>query len=284
MHKQQGFAPVNGTRLYYEVAGEGHPLVLVHGFTLDTRMWDAQFETLAQHYRVISYDLRGFGKSALPTDESYAHHDDLKALLDHVGIASAYLLGQSLGGAIAINFALTFPKVTRALILVDTVLWGFQWSAEQSAIDGAIWTKASESGVQAAKDLWLKHPLFEPARKNPAVTSRLTQIVSDYSGWHFINNDPGRALDPPAAQRLGQVNAPTLVIVGERDLPDFQQIADTCQKQIANARKVTLPNVGHMSNMEAPDEFNKTVSSFLSDIELGAPSGSRTIGRSTIRM
>jgi 3-oxoadipate enol-lactonase len=269
MLKQQGLATVNGTRLYYEVAGEGRPLVLVHGFTLDTRMWDAQFETLAQHYQVIRYDLRGFGKSALPTSESYAHSDDLKALLDYLGIARANLLGLSLGGAIIMELTLAYPELARALILVDTVLWGFQWSAEQSAMDGAIWTKAGESGVQAAKQLWLNHPLFEPARKNPAVALRLAEIVSDYSGWHFIHNDPGRVPDPPAARRLDQFNAPTLVMVGERDLPDFQRIADTCQQQIANARKVTLPNAGHMSNMEAPDRFNEAILSFLSDVERG---------------
>ena len=271
MSEMQGFATVNGARLYYEVAGEGHPLVLVHGFSLDTRMWDAQFEMLAQHYRVIHYDLRGFGKSALPTGESYAHHDDLKVLLDHLGIAHAYLLGLSLGGAITVEFTLVYPQVTRALILVDTVLWGFQWSAEQSAMDGAIWAQARESGGQAAKELWLNHPLFGPARRNPAVASRLAQIVSDYSGWHFIHSDPGRAPDPPAARRLDQICVPTLVIVGERDLPDFRRIADTCEQQIVNAHKVILPDAGHMSNMEAADRFNETVLGFLANIEPGAP-------------
>jgi pimeloyl-ACP methyl ester carboxylesterase len=271
MHEQQGLAAVNGTRLYYEVAGEGQPLVLVHGFTLDTRMWDAQFEPLAHHYRVIRYDLRGFGKSALPTGESYAHYDDLKALLDHLGIAQAYLLGLSLGGAITLELTLAHPEITRALILVDTVLWGFHWSAKQSAEDAAIWTTARQSGVQAAKDLWLDHSLFGPARKNPAVASRLAQIVSDYSGWHLVHSDPGRVPDPPAARRLDQIRAPTLVIVGERDLPDFRRIADTCEQQIVNARKVILPGVGHMSNMEAADKFNETVLGFLANIEPGAP-------------
>ncbi len=277
MHQQQGLAAVNGTRLYYEVAGEGQPLVLVHGFSLDTRMWDAQFELLAQHYRVIRYDLRGFGKSALPSSASYAHHQDLKALLDHLGIAQAYLLGLSLGGAITLEFTLAYPELTHALILVDTVLWGFQWSAEQSAMDGAIWTRARESGVQAAKELWLDHPLFGPARKNPAAAPRLEQIVSDYSGWHLVHSDPGRAPDPPAARRLDQVHVPTLVIVGERDLPDFRRIADTCKQQIANARKVILPDAGHMSNMEAADRFNETVLGFLADIEPGAPYSSHNI-------
>ena len=98
------------TRLYYEVAGSGHPLVLIHGFTLDTRMWDDQFETFAREYQVVRYDRRGFGKSSLPVDEDYAHADDLAALLEHLGIDRAYVLGLSGGGASAIDFALTYPE------------------------------------------------------------------------------------------------------------------------------------------------------------------------------
>ena len=93
MPTHTGFADVNGTRLYYELAGAGHPLVLIHGFTLDTRMWDDQFAVFAQEYQMLRYDLRGFGKSALPTGGSYAHTDDLKALLDSLHIAHASFLG-----------------------------------------------------------------------------------------------------------------------------------------------------------------------------------------------
>ena len=90
-----GFAEVNGTRLYYERADAGDPIVLIHGLAVDSRYWQAQFEALAQHYRVVRYDLRGFGKSALPTAEPYTHADDLKALLDDLGIERAHILGNS---------------------------------------------------------------------------------------------------------------------------------------------------------------------------------------------
>lgn len=106
MQARTGFAAVNGIRLYYEVAGSGRPLVLIHGMSLDTRMWDDQFEPLAQHYRVVRYDARGFGKSALQTGRSYAHTDDLKALLEYLDIEHAFIVGLSMGGGIAIDFAL----------------------------------------------------------------------------------------------------------------------------------------------------------------------------------
>ena len=111
MQIQQGFADVNGTRLYYEMVGSGHPLVLVHGFTLDTRMWDDQFEMFAGRNQVVRYDLRGFGKSALPTTEPYSHPDDLRALMTHLGIEHAFIIGLSLGGAVAVDFAVTYPPI-----------------------------------------------------------------------------------------------------------------------------------------------------------------------------
>jgi pimeloyl-ACP methyl ester carboxylesterase len=102
-----GYAEVNGTRLYYETAGAGHPLVLIHGYTLDSRMWDDQFETLSKKYRVLRYDLRGFGKSAYPSpDKSYCHTEDLRALLDYLKISKAYVMGLSMGGGIAVEFTL----------------------------------------------------------------------------------------------------------------------------------------------------------------------------------
>lgn len=265
LDEQRGTAEVNGTRLYYEVAGSEHPLVLIHGFALDTRMWDYQFEAFAQHYRVVRYDMRGYGKSLPPTDESYSHTDDLMALLEHLRIDRAHVFGQSRGGAVAIDFALAHPEATGALVLVDPVLGGHSWSQEAARTDGAIWETAAKSGVEAGKAQWLAHPLFAPAREKPEVAARLEQIVFDYSGWHLINTDPGRYADPPAAQRLHEIGAPTLVVVGERDLPDFLVIADTLQ-QVPNARKVVLPGVGHMCNMEDPTKFNEVVLDFLADL------------------
>ncbi len=104
------FVETDGARLYVETAGSGFPLVLVHGFSLDTRMWDDQFEHLAQDYHVIRYDMRGFGQSSLPTQESYPHGEDLHALLVHLSVEAAYLVGQSMGGECVVDFALTYPE------------------------------------------------------------------------------------------------------------------------------------------------------------------------------
>jgi 3-oxoadipate enol-lactonase len=262
----QGMADINGTRLYYEIAGTGHAVVFMPGFTLDTHMWDDQFEYLAQQYQVIRYDMRGFGKSAVPTDKVYSHAEDLKALLDHLEIKPAYLVGQSMGGAVAIDFTLTYPEYVDALILIDTFLPGFEGSAEGGARMGLIWEEAGRGGIPAAKLSWLTHPFFTPAQRRPAVTARLAKIVEEYSGWHFVNNDNEHSLDPPTAKRLREITIPTLAMVGQYDIPDFLNMTELIGQQVPRVRKIIVSNCGHMSNMEAPEEVNRAILQFFEEL------------------
>lgn len=261
---QEGWVEAYGGRLYYEASGEGDPLVLVHGFSLDRRMWDDQYRLFSQHYHVIRYDLRGFGQSTLP-QKAYRHVDDLNALLDHFNIARAHLMGLSLGGEVLLDFALTCPEMVRSLIVVDSVLGGFVHSPEWVTSIHAISQQARQAGTTAALELWRSHPLFAPALEQSAVATRLNQMIMEYSGWHFVNRDPIQRLAPPAAQRLAAITTPTLIVLGERDLPDFHAIADTLSHHLLHSRNVVLPAVGHMANMEAPALFNKIVLNFLSE-------------------
>jgi 3-oxoadipate enol-lactonase len=263
MESQKGYAAVNGTRLYYEVAGAGHPLVLLHGFSLDTRMWDDQFAAFAQRYRVVRYDARGFGQSAPPVEGvSYTHRDDLRALLSHLGITSAHVLGLSMGGAIAVTFALAYPEATTALVLVASVLFGMPMTSPFSAASAA-----REGGVAAARAEWLNSPLFAPAQEHPDIAGRLRAIIDTYSGWHWLHADPHTRSrsQPSAAQRLGEIRVPTLVVVGDRDTPDLLAASDALAAGIPHARKVVIPDVGHMANMEAPEQVNALVLEFLGE-------------------
>lgn len=259
------FAQVKGTRLRYQVQGQGRPLVLVHGFTLSLEMWDGQMEAFSRQYRVIRYDLRGFGGSDLP-GEPYRHAEDLAALLDYLDIPNASLLGCSMGGGIAIDFALSFPERTQALILFDSALGGFPYSAEFTASTAALYA-LGKSSIEAARQLWLEHPMFGPVLESPAAP-HFQRIMAAYSGWHWSNPDPTRRYETPAAKRLGEIKAPTLVIVGERDIPDMRAIAEALAAQIPTAHKVELPGLGHLANLEDPALFNQTVLEFLAK---GAP-------------
>jgi 3-oxoadipate enol-lactonase len=260
-----GYVAVHGGRLYYEVVGAGPPLALVHGFTLDRRMWQDQLPALAAGRRVITVDLRGFGLSDPPAGP-YSSVEDLKALLDYLDAGPAAIMGLSMGGGIATSFALAYPAATTALILADSNLWGYPFSPEFAQSFGAVTTLARTQGVAAARERWLADALFAPALEQPAVAAALRALVGDYSGWHWLHADPERGMEPQPITALQTVRAPTLVINGARDMPDFRRISAILAESIPGARRVVLPGVGHMSNMEAPTAFNAAVLDFLAGL------------------
>lgn len=258
---------VNGTHLYYEMAGEGTPLVFVHGLGLDGRMWDDQFERFARSYRVVRYDVRGFGRSDVPSGLPFNHAEDLRALLDHLEAPGAHVIGLSMGGRIALHHALLHPQATLSLTLVDSALDGHTWTDRWEASFDAIVERAERDGSQAGNALWLEHELFSPACERPGVRAKLTEIVNDYSGWGWVHDSNAVGIDPPSSERLNEIHTPTLVVIGERDLPDFQRIAEALAAGIPDVRTVVIKGAGHMANMEAPEEFNSSVLAFVGQVE-----------------
>jgi len=260
---QEGVARVNGTRLYYQIAGSGVPLVLIHGFALDSRMWEPQWQAFTPRFRVLRYDLRGFGQSARPSGEPYTHAEDLKALLDYHQMDKAMLLGCSMGGGVAIDFAFSFPQRVQILVPYDAVIGGFPWSPEFSGTLLAIHAKAKEAGVEAAKALWSQNPMFKGTLQRPHSALLFKQMLDTYSRLHWLGKDSARRYDPPAFQRLGEIQAPTFVLVGENDVPDLQGVATTLAQRIQGAQQQILSNVGHLGNLEDPKDFNQTVLGLL---------------------
>jgi len=255
---RQGLATVNGTRLYYEQAGSGPDLVLLQGGQLDLRMWDAQFETFARHYRVLRYDVRGFGRSG-PTGAPFQHHEDLAALLDELGIERAHFVGLSLGGRIAVDLELTHPERVRSLVLSGTGLSGFEWADDGSwaAIEEAV-ALGDARGAAAA---WLRHPYMVPAMERVELRGRLEQLVLDNSRV-WVREASELPLTPPALVRLYEVRAPTLRLVGTRDVPDIQRIAALLEQDVPDLVRVDVEG-GHLLNLEAPARFDALVLEFL---------------------
>jgi 3-oxoadipate enol-lactonase len=261
-----GYVDACGTRLCCEAEGSGEPIVFIHGLGLDMRMWDDQFETLSRDFRVIRYDLRGSGRSELPGQAEYAHAEDLRALLDRLGVKAAHLVGLSMGGWIATNTTLTYPHLVRSLTLVDSALIGHAWSEDWKTRWRVMRQAAERRGPKAANQLWLEHPLFAPARAKPERARRLAEMIGDYSGWHWMNKDMHRPILPPDSSRLDAITQPTLVLVGELDLPDFHTIARALAAGIPGARRAVLPGAGHMANMEAPALFTTLLRDFLGEL------------------
>jgi 3-oxoadipate enol-lactonase len=265
---KRGFAAIPGTRLYYETAGEGETVVLIHAFMLDTRTWDDQFEAYAQRYRVIRYDARGFGRSDVPrAGEPYSHADDLAALLDLLGAGGpVHVVGLSMGGRFALDFAVVHPERLRSLTVIDTVVGGWPWSRQWLVSYAPVLEASRRGDIPAAKQAWLANEIFAPLREQPAVAERMRRMVDDYSGWHLVNQDPERTPRPPTVSQLSKVAAPTLVIVGERDVSEFQTIAAHVARGVPGARRETVAGVGHLASMEAPQRVNELVLGFIAGV------------------
>ncbi len=167
-----------------KLKGKGPPIVLIHGWTLDTTMWDDQFDEFAKRYKVLRYDLRGYAKSRSKTQEPFTHHDDLKALMDHLKIKNAAIIGLSMGGTIAINFTLTYPEYVSALATVDSSIENCT-SPHMAAFNRSmnpIFSNGKEKGVESARSYWMGMPLFKPAVENPRCSGSLRRLWGDTVG------------------------------------------------------------------------------------------------------
>lgn len=254
--------PVNDGDLFFECAGDGEPVVFLHGFGLDSRMWDPQFDALQSTYRVIRYDLRGFGRSSQPPRTAYAHEDDLNALLSSLDAAPAHVVGLSMGGNMALRFAAAYPQSLRSLVLANSALDGQTWSTDWQTRWSEMRDAARAGQMAEAKRRWLEHPLFDSARANPVNAALLARMVGDYSGWHWHNKDTARVPSPPLAERLGEIRMPSLVITGAHDLSDFLRHASLLAEKLPAVRHAIILGSGHMVNLEASPEFNSTLLRF----------------------
>jgi len=259
-----GFAPVNGTRLFYEVKGAGRAVVLIHGGQLDCRMWDDQFAALSRHFRVIRYDVRGYGGTFRP-DMLYSDAEDLAGLFDYLKLNKAHLVGLSLGGRIAIDFAVAHPTRVDSLTLAGPGLSGYEppTGAETDLRMWEIIKAARDEGPDEATALWLKDPFMAPAMEQARLVPGLQRMARENAHSWLENPALQRSPKPVAATRLGEIKVPTLLVIGDRDVPQAKATIETLQRGISGAKKVSIKDAGHMVNMEQPDNFNEAILSFL---------------------
>lgn len=263
MDSRTGFC--NG--LYYEIAGTGQPLVLIHGGLVNSGLWDDQFEVFAQQYRVLRYDVRGFGKSKPPA-AYYSNHGDLRDLLDFLGIEQTAVLGLSMGGSIAIDFALTYPDRVTALIPVAAGLGGYQMrddSPLRAELHEAYDSGDKPRAVELSLQMWTDGPFRTPDQVDAAAREKIrvmtvhTFDLPDTGNWL-------QPLKPPAIDRLAEIHAPTLFIVGDQDAPDILAIGDLIVANVPGARRAVIASTAHHLNVEQPDEFNRIVLDFLQSL------------------
>ncbi|HJN46339.1 MAG: alpha/beta hydrolase [Acidobacteria bacterium] len=261
-----GFVEVGDARLYYEETGRGAPIVLLHGSLLDRRSWDPQFDLLARSYRVVRYDARHHGNSSGGPGE-FTNFDDLRAVLEALGIDKATLLGLSQGGRTAIDFAIAYPDKVAALILVSPGASGYEREsapvAKHSEEFGAAFV---EGGVDAGIDYFLRQYVDGPTRSPSDVDASVRNQVRRMAlGWVTTQNPESvwKELEPPAIGRLDEIQAPTLVVVGDLDQPYILELADMVKARAFDAEVAVIRGAAHMVNLEKPEAFNETVLGFL---------------------
>lgn len=262
-----GIAEVNETKLYYEVMGEGHPLVLIHGGAVDRRMWDDQFQAFAEHYRVIRYDLRGSGKSEIPK-KRFSNMEDLLHLLRFLNVDKAYLLGLSRGGGVAADFTLEHPEMVDALILASSNL-GRGPDAYRNMLTASFST-ARDEGVSKAVQVWLDDPYQAPSPENATARQRFREIVDEnlvVNLFLLYGTKLVQRPDVPVFQRISNIRVPTLILSGERDHPDARANYDRAAATIPRAKKLVIPGAAHLVNVDQPEQFNRAVLDFLSSLD-----------------
>jgi 3-oxoadipate enol-lactonase len=269
-----GFAPVHNGSLYYEVAGTGRPVLLIHAGVADSSMWDAQFTLFSQSYRVIRYDTRGFGKSRTENTE-FSNRQDIVDLFSHLGIENACIIGISRGGQIAIDFTLDHPERVSALIPVAAGVSGYEYQAgdnEKAVHEVEIFNHMDELWEKNAFDeladleahVWADGPSQPVGRASPQICEYLRKIVRA----NYTRQDgqvTAMPLSPPAANRLSEIQVPTLVLVGEYDSLATIEVADYLEKEIMGARKMVFQATAHMIPLEQPTKFSEIVLDFLKE-------------------
>ena len=268
-------APVNGIQLYYESTGEGFPLVLAHEFAGDFRSWEPQVRYFSRYYRVITYNARGYPPSDVPSDEdAYSQEmavEDLRGLLEHLGIELAHIGGLSMGGTLALNFGLTYPEMAKSLIIAaagsgstDVEAWRANVFAQSRGME--------ERGMAFMEGYSQGEARVQLQRKDPRGYREFTdQFLSHSSLGSALTFRGVQGKRPPVFALEEQMRAlavPTLIMLGDEDEPCIEP-SIFMKRCIPTSGLVMFPQAGHAINLEDPDLFNRSMQDFLTAVELG---------------
>lgn len=263
-------ARVNGVELHYEVHGQGDWLVLAHEFSGGSKSWYLQVEALSRHVRLLVYDNRGYPPSTVPEDPAaYSQEqsiEDLRQLMDAVGVERPVLGGFSMGGSIALNFALAYPDRVRALILAGTGTGSID-KAQNARDFGPIADRFLREGPAKVGEDYLRGPTrLQLLRKNPAAWKKLYEEFSELSPVGMAYTLRGVQLKRPTMYELEPglrtLALPTLVLVGEEDAPALEP-SRFLARTIPHATLKVLPGTGHTLQLEEPAAFNAAVLEFV---------------------
>lgn len=269
-----GTVPVDGGHIAYDRAGDGPPVVFLHGGALDRRMWEPQL-ALAERRTVVRLDARGHGRSATPS-APFRHYADVATALRALDLGPAVLVGLSMGGATALDVAITHPSLVRGVVACGTGassagapdLFRDPWTlarlgelaAAAAARDAARWT-------EVFLQIGLVGPYRSPAEVDPDVLARCREMIGHTLSTHVVHGGPPPESLPDAAGRATEIAVPVLAVTGALDSPDHVRMARELVDTVPHGRLAVVERAAHMPNLEQPAVFDAQLRRFLDRIE-----------------
>jgi len=273
-------AEINGARLYYEVHGEGFPVIFTHGLGGDGSMWVFQVPEFREKYKVVVWDVRGHGRSET-TENGYTIDqfvEDLRALMDHLGIEKAHIAGLSMGGWISWRFALAYPGLTRSLVLSDSAGLPHKQPPEQREQQRQMFEAsahvAEKHGRAQLADATIPLMFAEDfIRNRPDIINMVKEKIVNDPGVGYARTVRGIFLDfmrnPPenSHELLARITAPTLIIAGDKDILTPLPTQEALLEGIKGSRLEVISGSGHVPPMEKPERWNRLVLDFYRELE-----------------
>ncbi|MET0535111.1 MAG: alpha/beta hydrolase [Steroidobacter sp.] len=263
MLSEDRFIALEGASLRVRSVGKGPAIVMVHGWALDLDLWRPQMDLLADRYRVIAYDRRGFGRSTgVPGIEQDVH--DLERLLDWFDIPSAALVGMSQGARVALRLALKHQRRTSCLVLDGPPAegWSETIGAQEIPLD-AYRAQVRSEGIDAFHRMWLQHPFMQLHTTAPCAQLLLKEIAIRYPARDLLMDEPPQ-VSLLAERDLQQLNVPMLVLSGEFDSPQRRAIASRLTRLLPDAQLRTIPAAGHLAALDDPRTYAQALRDFFS--------------------
>ncbi len=257
-----GYIEVDGGKLYYEMAGKGPSIVLLHDGMVPCTIWDEQFQWLAKNYRVVRYDRRAYGKSTDPK-ASYSDIDDLNQVFTQLKIDRAIIFGMSSGGGLAIDFTLKYPGKVRGLVLVGAVVSGYNYTAHMANRGGHMIPVSERSDQQKIHRYFVWDDPYEIYKDNVRAKERVWEWMKDYPKEDRGAGIPLKPADRIALKFLSEIRVSTLILVGEFDIPDVHAHSGAINAGINGSARIIIPGAGHLIPIEQPALFNAAVLDFL---------------------
>jgi 3-oxoadipate enol-lactonase len=257
-----GYLEVPDGKLYYEVAGEGDWLVLVHDGNLHSVTWDEQFPVFSKNYKVVRYDRRGYGKSTYP-EKPYSNIEDLAEVFRKLQIDRATLVGMSAGGGLVIDFTLEHPDKVTGLVLVGAVVSGLGYTDHMRTRGGNLDPAIVSDPAKFADYMCHKDPYTFYEGNKEAKKRGYDYLMNSLQNYRMDKFNLLQGPKRPALPNLKEIKVPTLIIVGEYDIPDCHAHAGAIEAGISGSKRVIINKAGHIVPLEQPAAFNEIVLTFL---------------------